>query len=99
MRAALLACAMAMSAAPAGAQDVLFDGREEYRVTLNGNGAVLRSRHLTIYLGRACDARSPQLGRGRWEWANGGILVRFRNRAIGFARQEIDADPDGRCRS
>ena len=99
MRVGLLAIMMLAAAAPVAAQGLLFDGRNHYRVALNGHGAVLRSRRTTIYLGRSCDAWSPQFGRGRWDWVNGGVLVQFRHRRIGFARQDIaEADPDRRCR-
>lgn len=74
------------------------DGRV-WRPSFNANGAVLRSRGATLYLGRRCDAYSPQYGRGRWEWANGGFLVVFRGRRIGFPRQEIDAGQGSACQS
>jgi hypothetical protein len=74
------------------------DGRV-WQASFNANGAVLRSRDATIYLGRRCDAYSARYGHGRWEWANGGFLVVFRGRQIGFPRQEIDAGQGRSCQS
>ena len=87
------AAALALAAMPAAA------ARDRVRyVDGNGaawtfydtrNGAMLRGRGIRIYFGRACGAVSPQLGRGRWGWANGGVLFTFARRRIGFPR----ADP------
>lgn len=64
------------------------------------NGAMLRGRAIRIYFGRTCGAFSPQLGRGRWSWANGGVLVTFPRRRIGFPRADppIDGAPVPPCR-
>jgi hypothetical protein len=87
------AAALGLAATPAGA------ARERVRyVDSNGaawtfydtvNGAMLRGRGIRIYFGRTCGAVSPQLGRGQWRWANGGVLFTFARRRIGFPR----ADP------
>lgn len=81
----------ALLAAPVAAQqlaDYQEGGGGTWRAEENAHGAVLRQGRITIYLGRSCDAFSPQLGRGRWGWANGGWLVAFPRRRIGFPRQE-----------
>jgi hypothetical protein len=54
----------------------------------NRRGAVLRHRTTYIYLGRDCGAYARRFGRGRWGWANGGVLITFPRRRIGFARQD-----------
>jgi hypothetical protein len=104
----LAAIAMTALGMPAGA--ALQSGRDAARYVDGGgkgwtlrenrHGAVLRRRGTEIYLGRACDARSPQLGRGRWGWANGGFLITFPRRHIGFPRQDppISDLTDSQCR-
>lgn len=68
------------------------DGRV-FKVQYNKNGAVLRSKGITIYLGNKCDAYSPEYGKGKWGWANGGIAVDFNSgKGFGFPRQEIDIE-------
>ena len=54
----------------------------------NAHGAVLRRAGIVIYLGRGCDVFSPQLGRGRWGWANGGVLLTAGTRRLGFPRYD-----------
>lgn len=71
-----------------------------WTVSTNRHGAVLTSESgQKLYLGGSCDAFSPEHGKGRWEWANGGFLVVFSNEEVGFPRQEVEADRDGNCRS
>ncbi len=70
----------------------------EYAFALDADGAVLTSGAATIYLGKACDAVSPELGTGTWGWANGGFSIEFPSASIGFPRQEIDVGNDGGCR-
>lgn len=67
-----------------------------YSSTRNKDGVVLSSRDVTIYLGNSCDAFSPQYGKGKWGWANGGVLVELKKGNIGFPRQESPFD-DSRC--
>jgi hypothetical protein len=93
----LAAAAMVVQAMPAGAAAP--GGRGDVRyvegngagwtVRENRHGAVMRRGRLQIFLGRSCDARSSQFGRGHWGWANGGVLITFPRRRIGFPR----ADP------
>lgn len=102
------AVALGLAAMPAGAAQR--DGRDRVRyVDSNGaawtlyetvNGAMLRSRGIRIYFGRACRAFSPKLGHGRWNWANGGILFTFARRRIGFPRQDppFSGSPAPPCR-
>ena len=68
----------------------------EYIMTKNKNGVVLKSRIATIYLGKNCDAYSPQYGKGTWGWANGGVIVELEKKRIGFPRQDSPFD-DNRC--
>jgi len=77
----------------------LVDGNGvEYTTTKNQHGVVLKSRKATIYLGKGCDAYSPQYGKGTWGWANGGVLVELSKKKIGFARQESPfGSNDSRC--
>ena len=62
----------------------------------NAYGAALRQGRIVIYLGRNCDVFSPQLGRGRWGWANGGVLITAGARRLGFPRQDPPVR-DPRC--
>lgn len=74
------------------------DGKgNEYTASINQHGAVLRSDRIAIYLGRTCDAYSPQYGTGSWGWANGGFLVTFKSLTIGFPHQEIEAGNQHKC--
>jgi hypothetical protein len=89
-----------LSALPvyASAASSYVDGHgNTYAATFNPHGAVLKSNTATLYLGRACDAYSPQHGKGTWGWANGGILVTFESTTIGFPRQEIEIDSRHKC--
>jgi len=61
---------------------------QTYTATQNVNGAVLTSKSETIYLGNSCDALSDAGEEGTWAWANGGFLIVFPNRRIGFPRQD-----------
>jgi hypothetical protein len=77
----------------------VFDGETRYVVAENSDGAILRSRSETLYLGNKCDAYSPKHGRGRWEWANGGFLVTFNDATeFGFPRQD-PPNTGGDCHS
>jgi hypothetical protein len=68
-----------------------------YSSVANAHGVTLKSSHATIFLGNACDASSPQFGKGTWSWANGGFLVQFGQMSIGFPRQELHIDNQGGC--
>ncbi|HTU12473.1 MAG TPA: hypothetical protein VMG08_16400 [Allosphingosinicella sp.] len=85
---ALVAGALLAAPAAAQSQDYVQSGGGSWRAEENAHGAVLRRGGATLYLGRSCDAWSPRWGRGRWGYANGGWLVAFPGRRIGFPRQE-----------
>lgn len=68
----------------------------QYSVSKSSAGVILESRNAVIYLGKSCDAKSPQFGRGTWGWANGGVVIQFVDKQIGFPRQESPFE-DGRC--
>ena len=94
---ASLAAGLLLAGTAVAAQIGYVDGDgATWRAAQNRHGAVLRGDDIVIYLGRSCDAVSPQLGRGRWGWANGGWLVAFPGRRIGFPRQEAPV-PQARC--
>src|SRR5689334_5939365 len=61
---------------------------------------VLKSKDDILVLDRTCYAWSKKYGEGRWSWSNGGFLVSFdKNRvSIGFPREEVDIDDQGKCR-
>ena len=65
------------------------DDNRQFDVEYNQHGAVLSSEKLKIYLGRSCDAYSSVYGYGHWGQANGGMLLFFPNRTLGFPRQGI----------
>lgn len=79
-----------------------FDGTTLYSAEINDNGAILRSKGTTLYLGKDCDAYSPKFGQGSWAWANAGFRVVFpkSNKSIGFPRQEspVEETSLGLCR-
>lgn len=85
-------------------QEVSADTRQSsdnvvYSVTYNKNGAVLASPSgKKVYLGKDCDSFSKKHGKGTWGWANGGFKVTFKNKGIGFPRQEIDIPDISKCR-
>lgn len=68
----------------------------EYTMTKNEHGVILKSNKATLYLGKSCDAYSPQFGKGTWAWANGGVMVDLKKNKIGFPRQDSPFE-DGRC--
>lgn len=49
---------------------------------------------VTIFVGKSCDTFSPELGEGRWEWANGGFIITAGGRRFAFPRQEPPLHPD-----
>jgi hypothetical protein len=61
---------------------------QKYTATQNDHGAVLTGKSETIYLGNSCDALSDAGEEGTWAWANGGFLIVFPKRRIGFPRQD-----------
>lgn len=70
----------------------------EFETKFNKHGAVLKSKSSTLYLGKNCDASSPEYGNGEWEWANAGFEVRFKNTKIVFGgHQELPIDNEIGC--
>ena len=69
-----------------------------YSSVADAHGMTLKSSRAVIVLGKACDASSPQFGKGTWSWANGGFVVQFGQMSIGFPRQELDIDNRGGCK-
>lgn len=71
----------------------------DWTFTPNDHGGVLKSAKATIYLGKSCDASSPELGKGTWNWANRGFWVTFSspNTQIMFPREEIHLDNSDGC--
>jgi hypothetical protein len=53
-----------------------------------------RVKKIILYLGKSCDAYSKVYGKGKWEWANGGFTVNFKNINFGFGRQELEIDTE-----
>jgi len=52
-----------------------------------------------FFLGRSCDASSAKHGRGRWQWANGGFIVKFADGSeFRFHHQDAPVD-DNDCYS
>lgn len=60
------------------------------------NAAIVNSGKHIISLYKDCKATSNLLGKGKWEWANGGMLVYLDfegyERSIGFPRQDPPFD-------
>ena len=69
------------------------NGKKYWSVSYNNNGAILKRRAETIYLGIECDVLSKRYGGGRWGQANGGVIVQFRKSEIVFPRQSVGTPP------
>lgn len=52
-----------------------------------------------IYLGRACDAFSKELGNGNWGSTNGGFFVEFGDLRVAFPGQDIALVRGDRCKT
>ena len=75
----------------------LVDGGDVvYTVKDSPAGKLLESVNTSIVLEGTCSASSPQHGKGKWSWANGGVLVEFEHASVGFPRQGSPFD-DTRC--
>lgn len=68
----------------------------EYLATENEHGITLKSGGAVIYLGKSCDAFSPQHGEGKWGWQRNGLIVRLKTVKIEFPGQKAPFDDD-RC--
>jgi len=67
------------------------------------NAIVLKSKDDILVLDKTCYALSKKHGEGHWNWSNGGFLVSFGENkdkvSIGFPREEVDLDDQGKCRA
>lgn len=70
----------------------------KFSATYNENGAILKSKRSTIYMGKNCDASSPEHGTGTWNWGSKGFKIDFTGKSIGFPKQKIDIGDNDKCR-
>ena len=70
----------------------------EYNVDKNRHGAVLKSKQATLYLGKDCDAFSPQYGKGSWKWANTDTWVNLEKKEFKFLHQTDLSHNDSKCK-
>jgi hypothetical protein len=64
--------------------------------TQNEHGFILKSDDTTLYLGKSCDATSPQYGTGEWYWKDNEIIVSLSKKDISFNSGSLYED--GRCK-
>lgn len=64
--------------------------------TQNEHGFILKSSDTTLYLGKSCDATSPQYGTGEWSWKDNEIIVSLSKKDISFNSGSLYED--GRCK-
>lgn len=70
----------------------------KFDVTYNENGAVLKSRRSTIYMGKNCDVSSPEYGTGTWSWGSKGFKIDFGGKSISFPKQKINIGDNDKCK-
>lgn len=70
-----------------------------YAITVNDNGAVLKSGEETIYMGVNCDVLSTKGEQGFWSWYNGGFVITLPSRTMPFANADSPVENGGGCRS
>ena len=68
---------------------------DSWSSTQNQHGFILKSDDTTLYLGKSCDATSPQYGTGEWYWKNDEIKVKLSNKNFSFNSGSLYED--GRC--
>ena len=68
---------------------------ENWSSTQNEHGFILKSDNKTLYLGKSCDATSPQYGAGEWYWKGNKVIVSLSNKDFSFNSGSLYAD--GRC--
>jgi len=61
----------------------------------NKHGFILKSDNKTLYLGKSCDATSPQYGTGEWYWKDNEVVVSLSKKNIYLNSGSLYAD--GRC--
>ena len=69
---------------------------DSWSSTQNQHGFILKSDDTTLYLGKSCDATSPQYGTGEWYWSDSEIIVSLSNKDISFNSGSLYED--GRCK-
>ncbi len=87
--------AAALLSGPAAAGETYSAGGRDYtlRCTRDGYELTPVGRGDKLYLGRSCDAFQKRYGSGAWCWANGGFVASFKDRQVGFGRQELRCEP------
>lgn len=96
---ATLGFALSATTTTAAATDMSTATGQRYRVSLNDHGAVLHGTGGPVYLGRDCDAWSKRDGKGRWQWANGGVVVELGDARLAFPRQDPPLRDADACRA
>ena len=89
-------CVMADSIANADASPLSPPiAARDWKLALNENGAIITSQALgtTVYLGKSCDAQSPQYGTGHWQWNDAGWEVDVGNQRLAFPRGKPPISP------
>ena len=80
----------AAAASEATDPTLAYSGQEVngWRFVRNTNGVVMTSasRDATIYLGKDCDAMSPQYGNGAWTYSNAGWALKVGAEQLNFPR-------------
>jgi hypothetical protein len=73
---------------------------QQYSPTINPDGsiALTSSSGIVVTLTKSCAARSQKYGNGSWSWANGGFLITFPDKKLGFPRQELVIGNNDGCR-
>lgn len=66
-----------------------------WSTTQNKHGFILKSGNTILYLGKSCDAMSPQYGTGEWSWKDNEIIVSLSKKDIYFNSSSLY--DDGRC--
>lgn len=72
-------------------------GGDFYAITVNENGAVLRSGSEIIYMGISCDVMTDRGERGSWYWSNAGFAINLPGRRMAFARSDTPVENSVGC--
>lgn len=86
-------CIVADSIADTGSSKPI--GASDWKLVLNENGAIITSQTLgaTVYIGKSCDAQSPQFGAGRWQWNDSGWEVDVGQQRLSFLHSRPPVAP------
>ena len=68
---------------------------DSWSSTQNEHGFILKTDDTTLYLGKSCDAISPQYGRGEWYWKDNDVIVSLSKKDFSFNSGSLYED--GRC--